>query len=304
MVVLTINLCWFLPPLLLRLSPLGEGGAPPASLTSFSPVHLSRSPGTCKSLSTPWQRQETPGPGRGVCFLSAGPCGCGLFPPRSGGSAGPAHVCPSQSHGVSRPSGGHCQVPSPSGTPCRGAGGRRGALCCPGKLQRSSAVSQRWRLSWRGLLAAASQGHVVPGHPGVLAPHGCPFGTWCGCSGVRAAPPAPGPARLCSPLFLGPVPPDQELPLCWSRPHLAELPLSPAQTRSQAGEQHSPVFLGKVGHGACFHRCVSNDRFLSVASVLQPFAASARALSCLPAAPAPSQRGPGWILDTVVVKSI
>lgn len=43
-VVLTINLCWFLPPLLLRLSPPGEGGAPPASLTSFSPVHLSCSP--------------------------------------------------------------------------------------------------------------------------------------------------------------------------------------------------------------------------------------------------------------------
>lgn len=67
-------------------------------------------------------------------------------------------------------------------------------------------------------------------------------------------------------------------------------PLSAIRTsRKGRGGARSPVLPGKAGHCACFRCfCFSDDCFLSPASVLHPFAASAWATqSLLPVSPAP-----------------
>lgn len=235
-VVLTINLCWFLPPLLLRLSPLAGGGAPPASLTSFSPVHLSRSPWYLQISQHPLSATGNAWAGPGCLFPLSRTVRLRPLPPEEPGLGWAGSCLPITVPRCFPPLGWALPGSRSVRDPLPWCGGCRGALCCPGKLQRSSAVCPSTGVCpgvgfWLQLPRdTRSQGPRAVGAPRLPLWHLVRV-LW-GASG------SPSPWSCSVP----PVPPNQELPLCWSRPPLAELPLSPAQTSSQAGEQHTAPF--------------------------------------------------------------
>lgn len=125
-------------------------------------------------------------------------------------------------------------------------------------------------------------------HQPTNAPYPCPcFGTWREFPRIWAAPPAPGCCWLVAGSWVlsGPFPFWLIRRLCRSLQPLSAIRTS----RKGWGGARSPVLPGKAGHWACFRCfCFSDDCFLSAASVLHPFAASAWATqSLLPVSPAP-----------------
>lgn len=131
-------------------------------------------PATCKSLSTPRQQRETPGPSPGHLFPPGRACetaACRLCSPRRPGlgARGWRRFCPRSPRGVSHPS---CQPLRPAAALCHGVGAHTGGAGWAGtshSLAAGTLSSRGAARGWGGPGPAAGLGGYTQGAVEVLS---------------------------------------------------------------------------------------------------------------------------------------